>query len=178
LLFKGRPRAEGILALIMSLAFFSLAQWENFLLSVNFTFFATTAFSVTSIVAMARCLVGDGGKTKAVLFAIAVVASELALFSMGGGVVVWAVNLVQIGLAMALFNVRAFGFLLAYLAVCAASIGTYLWGLNSGGSLSFLTSHPLPAFAFFVIGSGASIVGFFPMSRSCGSISASASFST
>jgi hypothetical protein len=162
LLFKGRPRAQGTLALIMSLSLFSLAQWENFLLPINFTFFATTAFSVTSIVAMARCLVGDGDETtNAVLFAIAVVASEVALFSMGGGVVVWTVNLIQIGLAMALLKVRALGFLLAYLAVGAVSIGTYLWALNAGGSLSFLISRPLFAVAFFVVGSGASVVGFF-----------------
>ena len=80
---------------------------------------------------------------------------------MGGGVVVWVVNLVQIGLAIALFRARAVGALCIYLAVAMVSVGAYLWGLNAGGSLSALVFRPFDALAFFVIGTGGSIVGLF-----------------
>jgi hypothetical protein len=118
LLLKGRLLAKGVIVLVRSFALFSLAQWENFLLSINVTFFAVVAFSVVSIVAMARCLLGQYKRmTAATFFAVAVVTSELALLSMGGGVVVWVVNLVQIALAIVLFQVRA-------LRVCP---GTLSW---------------------------------------------------
>jgi hypothetical protein len=162
LLFKGRPVAKGVIVLVSSFALFSLIQWENFLLSINFTFFATVAFSVTSIIAMARFLLGQYKQIAAtILFAVAVVMSELALLSMGGGVVVWVVNFVQIALAIVLFQVRALRALLAYLAIAIVSVGAYVWGLNAGGSLSFLLSHPLETFAHFMIGIGNSIVGWF-----------------
>ena len=158
-LFKGRPLARGVITLVSSIALFSLVQWENFLLSINLTFFSTVAFSVTSIVLMALCLHGQYTQmTAAILFAVAVVMSELALLSMGGGVVVWAVNLVQISLAIVLFQVRALTALLAYLAI---AIVAYLWGLEAGGSLWFLLSHPLKSLAYFMIGTGNSIVGWF-----------------
>jgi hypothetical protein len=161
-LLKGRTLTQGAIVLISSLVLFSLIQWENFLLSINCVFFATMAFSVTSIVTMSRCLLGhDKEMVKVILFAVAVVMSELALFSMGGGVVVWVANLVQIGLAIVLFRVRALAVLLAYAAVGIVSVGAYLRGLNAGGSLSGLLSHPLEALAFFVIGTGNSLVGFF-----------------
>jgi hypothetical protein len=162
LLFKGRPLARGVITLVSSIALFSLVQWENLLLSINLIFFSTVAFSVTSIVLMALCLRGQYTQmTAAILFAVAVVMSELALFSMGGGVVVWAVNLVQIGLAIILFQVRALTALLAYLAIAIVSVSAYLWGLEAGGSLWFLLSHPLESLAYFMIGTGNSIVGWF-----------------
>ena len=112
----------------------------------------------------------------------AVILSELASPSMGGGVVVWVVNLVQIGLAIVLFQARAVGALLAYLAVAMVSVGAYLWGLNAGGSLSVLLSKPLEGLAFFVIGTGNSVVGLFVQGRiwgrSCGSTSSSNSLWT
>ena len=157
--------------LAVSLAIFSLVQCENFLLSINFVFFATTAFSVTSIVAMSRFLLGAHKETtKAILFILAVVTSELALLSMGGGLVVWAVNLLQIGFAIVRLEIRALGALLAYAAVALVSVGAYLWGLNAGGSVSFLLSHPLDAFAFFVIGEGNSLVGIFVKGSALGPI--------
>jgi hypothetical protein len=162
LLFKGRPLARGVITLVSSIALFSLVQWENFLLSINLTFFSTVAFSVTSIVLMALCLhVQYTQMTAAILFAVAVVMSELALLSMGGGVVVWAVNLVQIGLAIVLFQIRALTALLAYLAIAIVSISAYLWGLEAGGGLWFLLSHPLESLAYFMIGTGNPIVGWF-----------------
>jgi hypothetical protein len=164
LLFKGRPLARGVITLVSSIALFSLVQWENLLLSINLIFFSTVAFSVTSIVLMALCLRGQYTQmTAAILFAVAVIMSELALFSMGGGVVVWAVNLVQIGLAIILFQfqVRALTALLAYLAIAIVSVSAYLWGLEAGGSLWFLLSHPLESLAYFMIGTGNSIVGWF-----------------
>jgi hypothetical protein len=148
--------------LVSSFALFSLVQWENFLLSINVAFFAVVAFSVVSIVAMARYLLGQYKRmTAATFFAVAVVTSELALLSMGGGVVVWVVNLVQIALAIVLFQVRALRALFAYLTIAIISLGAYLWGLNAGGSLSFLISNPLETFAYFMIGTGNSIVGWF-----------------
>ena len=162
LLLKGRPLAKGAITFVSSLALFSLVQWENLLLSINLTFFSTVAFSVTSIVLIARYLQGHYKQmTATVLFVAAVVTSELALLSMGGGVVVWVVNLIQIGLAIVLFRVRALAALLAYLAVAFVSIGAYLWGLEAGGSVSFLLSHPLVSLAYFTIGTGNSIVGWF-----------------
>ncbi len=108
--------------------------------------------------------------TKAGLFVAAVILSELALLSVGGGVVVWVVNLVQIGLAIVLFQARAVGALLAYLAVAMVSVGAYLWGLNAGGSLSVLLSKPLEGLAFFVIGTGNSVVGLFVQGSHLGPI--------
>ena len=161
-LFRNRPLDKVLLAAIASFVAFSLVQCENFLLSINFVFFSTAAFSVTAIVAMARCILGDDSRiVRANLFAAAVIASEFALLSMGGGVVVWVVNLVQIGLAIALFRARAVGALCIYLAVAMVSVGAYLWGLNAGGSLSALVFRPFDALAFFVIGTGGSIVGLF-----------------
>jgi hypothetical protein len=170
-LLVARPLTAGAVVLIASLSVFSLVQCENLLLSINFVFLATTAFSVTSIVAMARFLIGeDRKKTKAILFILAVVTSELALLSMGGGVVVWAVNLLQIGFAIVRLKIRALGALLVYAAVALASVGAYLWGLSAGGSLSFLLFHPLDALAFFVIGAGNSLVGIFVQGTALGPI--------
>ena len=170
-LFENRPLEKAIVAEVASLVVFSLVQCENFLLSINFVFFSTVAFSVTSIVVTARCVLGDDSRlTKAGLFVAAVILSELALLSMGGGVVVWVVNLVQIGLAIVLFQARAVGALLAYLAVAMVSVGAYLWGLNAGGSLSVLLSKPLEGLAFFVIGTGNSVVGLFVQGSHLGPI--------
>ena len=162
LLFKGRPLAKAVITLVSSIALFSLVQWENFLLSINLTFFSTVAFSVTSIVLVAMFLHEQHTQmTALILFALAVATSELALLSMGGGIAVWAVNLVQIGLAIVLLQVRAFAALLAYLAIAIVSTGAYLWGLEAGGNLWFLLSHPLESLAYFIIGIGNSIVGWF-----------------
>jgi hypothetical protein len=162
LLFKRRSLAKGGIILVSSITLFSLVQSENFLLSINLTFFSTVAFSVTSILLIALFLQEQYTQTTAViLFALAVATSELALFSMGGGVVVWAVNLVQIGLAIVLLQVRAFAAFLAYLAIAIVSIGAYMWGLEVGGSVWLLLSHPLESLAYFIIGTGNSIVGWF-----------------
>jgi hypothetical protein len=150
------------MTLVSSVTLLSLVQWENFLLSINLTFFSTVAFSVTSIVLMALFLREQHTQmTAVILFALTVATSELALLSMGGGVVVWAVNLIQIGLAIVLLQVYAFAALLAYLAIAIVSISAYLWGLEAGGNFWFLLSHPLESLAYFIIGIGNSIVGWF-----------------
>jgi hypothetical protein len=162
LLFKGRPLAKAAVTLVSSVALLSLVQWENFLLSINLTFFSTVAFSVTSIVLMAVFLSEQHTQmTSVILFALAVATSELALLSMGGGVVVWAVNLIQIGLAIGLLQGCAFLALLAYLAIAIVSTSAYLWGLETGGNLWFLLSHPLDSLVYFIVGIGNSIVGWF-----------------
>jgi hypothetical protein len=162
LLFRGRTLAKAAMMLVSSVVLLSLVQWENFLLSINLTFFSTVAFSVTSIVLVAVFLHEQQTQmTALILFALAVATSELALLSMGGGIAVWAVNLVQIGLATVLLQVRAFAALLAYLAIAIVSISAYLWGLEAGGDLWFLLSHPLESLAYFIIGIGNSIVGWF-----------------
>jgi hypothetical protein len=162
LLFKERPLAKAVVTLVGSVTLLSLVQWENFLLSINLTFFSTVAFSVMSIVLIAGFLHEQHTQTTAlIVFTLAVVTSELALLSMGGGITVWAVNLVQIGLAIVLLQVRAFPALLAYLAISIVSISAYLWGLEAGGDLWFLLSHPLESLAYFIIGIGNSIVGWF-----------------
>lgn len=161
-LIKDRPLAKGVIVLISSLAIFSLVQCENFLLSINFVFFSTVAFSITSIVFIAWFLFGDDRKiAKAAILTVAIVLFELALFSMAGGVIVWVINIAQIGLAMVLFRVRALGGLLAYFSCAIFSLGAYLWGLSAGGSLAVLLSRPLDALRFFVIATGNSIVGVF-----------------
>ena len=114
-----------------------------------------------AILAMSRCLAEPGSGRSWAWCSGAVVLSELALLSMGGGVAVWAVNLVQIGVSMALFRVRAAGVFALYAAIGVISIGAYLHGLDAGGSLAFALAHPLDAAGFFVIGTGNSIVGFF-----------------
>ena len=80
---------------------------------------------------------------------------------MGGGVVVWVVNILQIGLAVVLFQARVAGALLAYVACAIVSIGAYLWGLNSGGSVAILLFRPFDALGFFLTGTGNSLVGMF-----------------
>ncbi len=161
-LIKDRPLAKGVIVLISSLAIFSLVQCGNFLLSINFVFFSTVAVSITSIVFIAWFLFGDDRKiAKAAILTVAIVLFELALFSMAGGVIVWVINIAQIGLAMVLFRVRALGGLLAYFSCAIFSLGAYLWGLSAGGSLAVLLSRPLDALRFFVIATGNSIVGVF-----------------
>ena len=160
-LLKGRVIALLLISFAIAFSLLSLISVGNLLLSINFVFFSTITFSVTAIIAMSRCIAGRDGASTWGWFLVAAVLSEAALFSMGGGVVVWLVNLVQISVAVALFRVRAAGALAFYAALGFISIGTYLWGLNAGGSPTFALAHPVDAVAFFVIGTGNSIVGFF-----------------
>ena len=158
---RARPVALSMVSAAIGLCLFSLIQWENYLLSINFVFFSTVAFSVVAIIAMSRYLTEQPGAGAWKTFLAAAILSELALFSMGGGVAVWAVNFVQIALAITLFRVPASGALTVYGALGLASLGLYVRGLDAGGSLTVALAHPLDALAFFVIGSGNSIVGFF-----------------
>jgi hypothetical protein len=50
---------------------------------------------------------------------------------------------------------------LAYLAIAIVSLSAYLRGSEAGGRPWLLLSHPLESLAYFIIGMGTSLVGWF-----------------
>jgi hypothetical protein len=104
-MFDDLLHALFVFALIRPLMF-SLAQWENWLLPINIAFFASVTFLVCSILLMHRQVIRRSSKVISADFAASVLLSVLALFSMGGGIVVWIVKAIQILLVRMLFGSR------------------------------------------------------------------------
>jgi hypothetical protein len=161
ILFKRHRATFLLIFLCVSVLLFSLAQWENFLLPVNFVLFSMIAFSVGSILLMGRHL----GRDRSVRglswdMAAAILLSELALFSMGGGVLVWPVNLIQIALSGMLHRRRVGWELALYGAVGTASLAFYLHGLEPHLNIGYVLSHLAELLEFVLVGLGNSVVGY------------------
>src|SRR5882724_4869555 len=160
-LFKGRAVGFFLVFSCISLLLFSLAQWENLLLPINFVFFSTITFSVGSILLMNHHLSRPVSHVLSVDLAAATLLSELALFSMGGGALIWAVNLVQIVLSRALHRRRVGLVIFVYGGVGLISLAIYLHDLGASVKFDFLFSHPAQFLKFVLIGLGNSVVGYF-----------------
>jgi hypothetical protein len=159
-MFVGLPHILIVFS-IVSLLMLSLVQWENLLLPVNVVFFSTMTFSVSSIFFMHRHLVHRPPQTMSIDFATAVLLSVLALFSMGGGTLIWIINAVQILLCWALFK-RPIVYLFAiYAAVACISIALYMRDLHQSGDILHLIVNPTQTTQFIIIGLGSAIVGLF-----------------
>jgi len=160
-LFRGRDMAMAAAFICSALLVSALEQWEDLLLPINFVFFATITFGVAAIVLMHRYVVAPRPRLLSAAFLGSIAVSELALFSMGGGVVVWGINALQITLSYLLHKTRTGSGLIVYVAVGGVSIAGYLHGLGHQIGVGFSASHPWAFVQFFLIGLGNSLVGFF-----------------
>jgi hypothetical protein len=160
-LFRGRDMAMAAVFTCIVLLLSALQQWENLLLPINLVFFATITFSVASVASVHRYVLARRPRLLSPAFLGGIVFSELALLSMGGGVVVWVVNGLQIALSYGLHKTRTGSGLIVYVAAGSVSIASYLHDLGQQAGGGFALSHPLAFAQFFLIGLGGSLVGFF-----------------
>jgi len=118
-------------------------------------------FSVLAIMAMHSHLSrhASGRLSWKLLWAVA--CSELALLAMASGLVVWAVNGVQM-LLFAVFGQRRLRLdFVVYIAVALLSISVYLHGLPNHPLYFMILSRPLAFLTFLLVGIGNSTVGYF-----------------
>jgi hypothetical protein len=158
-LFKNRAPTFFLVFSCISISMLSLAQWENLLLPINFVFFSTITLSVGSILLMGRHLNRPVSRVLSGDLIAATLLSELALFSMGGGILIWIVNLVQIMLSRALHRRRIGWTLLVYGGIGVISLAIYLHDLSASVNLEFLLSHLGEFLPFVAVGLGSSVVG-------------------
>lgn len=160
-LFRGRNTAMSAVFTCIVLLLSALQQWENLLLPINLVFFATITFSVASVTSVHRYVLARRPRLLSPAFLGGIAFSELALLSMGGGVVVWVVNGLQIALSYVLHKTRTGSGLIVYVMAGSLSIAGYLHDLRQQAGGSFAASHLLAFARFFLIGLGSSLVGFF-----------------
>jgi len=154
--------AKAIVALAIAFLGLSLGQQENLLLSINVTFYLVVTFSILSIIALNRSLAAATGGERYRQLALAVGLSGLALLSMGGGAVLWIVNMIQIALTVRHGARKAVPVLLVYGATGATFLLVYGLGLHQQNpALFLLAERPLSFFKFLLIESGRTVVGFF-----------------
>ncbi len=160
-LFEDRMWTALFTFLVVAALVLSLAQWENFLLAINFVFFATTTFSVLAILLINRHLIASKSGRFSWPWAAAIACGELALLSSAAGAMQWAINVVQMLWFSLRFGRRVGVDLVCYFLVAAASVAAYLYRLD-GYPQGWLQ---LPGFAtvtaFLLTGIGNSLVGFF-----------------
>ena len=148
-----------ITAVVISFLLFSLSQWENYTLAINLVFASTVAFSLLAILAWQRHLSGSGGVAA---FPLTLLFAELATYSMGGGVVIWAV-LPILGLLYGLWGPTSKRVSFAVLlVVAAASLFVYGRGLPHPVSLQSIVqqlSDPVKSIQFILVEFGSSVLG-------------------
>ena len=88
-LFEHRPYAMCGSFLCVSALVCSLGQWENLLLPIDFVFYSAITFSTLAVILMHGHLVASVSGRLSGRFIFAIICSELAVFSMSGGLVVW-----------------------------------------------------------------------------------------
>ncbi len=148
-----------IAVVVLSFLLFSLGQWENYTLAINLVFASTVAFSLLAILAWQSHLSASRGFIN---LGLTLVLAELATYSMGGGVVIWAVLPIQ-ALLYGMRGPTAKPVSFALLLVAAAiSIVVYGRGLPhpvSPQSIVQQLSDPLRSIQFILIEFGSSILG-------------------
>jgi len=157
-LFKARRAAFFLVFSCIAALALSLSQWDNFLLAIDFVFFSTITFSVGSVLLMARHLGRAMSRIRSTDFIAAILLSELAMYSMGGGVMIWAVNLIQIALSGALHRRRIRSEIVVYGVIGLVSVAAYVHNLSSLGSFAFVFRHHVEFLQFMLSGLANSVV--------------------
>ena len=139
----------------------SLSQWENFLLPINIVFFSTVTFSTGSILLLHRHLIRGRSRGLSVDFFGAVLLSTLALFSMGGGILISVVNTIQILLSWILFRKQIRTTLITYAVISGLLTFIYLNSLGQSIDYQYDMTHLAEMSQFILTGLGGSTVGFF-----------------
>lgn len=160
-LFEGRMWTALSAFLVVTALVLSLAQWENYLLAINFVFFSTVTFSVLGILLVNRHLVESQADRLSWPWAGAIACGELALLSSGGGIVQWAVNVLQMLWFSARFRRRIGIDLVGYLLIAAMSITAYVRGLDPHPPGWLQPPALAAAMEFLLIGTGNSLVGYY-----------------